>query len=184
MTLFLVWFLTQNPKAISSLGNQQADTSIVSFPSGIIHINSHMLALLRESKSNANQVLDHRKIIAVSNPTILKTEFLKYYFQFLDKGPFPAGIYCHLCYALLAWAAARYLVVSYWQNCLHMVFLFPHKCALPPTMMLWHGLLTSFLGSCISCWINSWPAPLYPVTFTVHLFRGRHWIGLHSSGCK
>lgn len=70
VTLFLAWSITQNIEDISSLEAQQTDTSILSFSSGIIHINSHesMLAqsnkrsLLIEKESNANQVLGHRKI--------------------------------------------------------------------------------------------------------------------------
>lgn len=94
---------------------QEADTLILFFSSGIIDTNSHISMLAwsnkRERKSNANQLLDHRKITAAPNLTILKTEFPKYCFQFQDKEPFPTETYCHLCCALLAWAAARCLVI-------------------------------------------------------------------------
>lgn len=89
---------------------QQFGTSILSFSSGITPRNLHIRilaqgkkrALLRERKSNANQIFSHRKLTAVPNPTILKTEVPKCHFQFLDKRLFPTGTSCHLCCALLA----------------------------------------------------------------------------------
>lgn len=125
---------------------QEADTLILSFSSGIIDTNSHISMLAqsnkRERKSNANQLLDHRKITAAPNLIILETESPKYCFQLQDKEPFPTETYCHLCCALLAWATARCLVVTYWQNCSYMVY--P-----TPTHMLWPNKDTLAWPTCL-----------------------------------
>lgn len=61
---------------------QQANTTILSLPFGIILKNSHIsmlvqgnkkTELLRKRKSNANQVLNHTKIAGVPNLALLKT---------------------------------------------------------------------------------------------------------------
>lgn len=84
------------------------------------------------------------------NPKMLITEFPKCYFKILDKGPFPTGTYCHLCYVLLAWAAAMWLVI-----CLLLAKLVPHGPARPihmlfPARMLWPGPLTFLFRSLIT----------------------------------
>ena len=62
------------------------------------------------------------------------------------------------------------LFASFWQNCSHIVY----PC--PPHVLLKRcsGPLAFLFQSLISCRTNYWLAPLDPVTFTVHLFWGRH----------
>lgn len=133
--------------------------------------------LSREGKTMKIKYLTTKRSQWVPNPIIFKTEFPKRHFQFLDKGHFPTGTYCHLCCALLAW-----VVAMCWVICIFLTKLFPHGLPRPhrhaPTKMFWPGPLTFLFRSLIPCWINSWPSLLDPMTFIMHLFWGRHWTGL------
>jgi hypothetical protein len=134
---------------------------------------------LRERKTDAYQVLDHKMITEVPNLTMLKTKFPKCHFQFLCKEPFPTGMLCW--HELLA---CGWLFASCWQHCSHMAHSCPHIRALPPEgCSAWFTHL-SLPEPDLLCWIDFWPAPLDPMTFVVHLFWRRHWSGRDSSGSK